>query len=155
MDKEAQRYASLAGAHWHSIRRLEDCLQDPETLKTLNAYPERKLQDSTPEIIATLVVYRAFCVELYLKAIYIAEGNKHQGGHDLKSLFERLSADDQRKIKVVIGDPDFDTKLASASYEFVEWRYMDKNNLSSDTGFMSRLMDALSDRWTAYCHGTP
>lgn len=82
------------------------------------------VSDGKPALIPA-VVCAAFSAEVGLKAILGAEG-KPSSGHELRSLFERVSEESRAAIihNTSYDAARFESALSAASDAFIKWRYI-------------------------------
>jgi len=95
-------------------------------------------------VIVPAVVCLAFGIELYFKAI-IALENGSAKGHELSTLFSRLSPQSQAALRtrLSLGEVEFQQKLKAISVAFVEWRYIfEQQSANLDMAFLSDLARA-------------
>lgn len=93
---------------------------------------------SVQMLIVPTVVCRAFAIELYFKAIIAIEGGTAKG-HDLATLFGRLSQSSQDRIRADLSTTlsELSQKIAQVSNAFVDWRYIYESQSSTvDASFL-------------------
>lgn len=93
------------------------------------------------------IVCAAFSIELGLKTLILLRGGV-QKGHDLKTLFLRTHAEDQRTIEESLG-MDRDALLRSlskAASAFNDWRYVfEQDAAHADPAFLQAMGGAIRD----------
>ena len=97
--------------------------------------------------LCSAIVLYAFSSELGLKALLSLDGKKGVKGHNLKSLFGRLSP--QMKEMIIESLPEdrfkvhFNTYLEENQNDFEEWRYYyEKTNIAS-SDFLKALSETI------------
>lgn len=105
--------------------------------------PDEKIQWP----VAPAIVCAAFSIEAGLKTlIFRAGGNSH--GHEIATLFGKLSSPAQNSIRgrIALPDTEFDRSLQAANKAFAEWRYVyESQSASSDIKFLGMLAKAIQD----------
>lgn len=89
-------------------------------------------------LIVPTVVCRAFAIELYFKGIITLEGGTAKG-HDLATLFGRLSQASQERIRadLSMSSSELAQKIAQVSTAFVDWRYIyESQSATVDANFL-------------------
>lgn len=114
--------------------------------------------------IAPIITNTSFCIELYIKCIYMIEKGQPVHGHFLDKLYRKLSKESRDTIEAVYDMllqqsptdialkhkvPDMKTDLGSVLQDmakaFIKWRYRHEGGL---TGFQASgpIIDALRHR---------
>lgn len=93
-------------------------------------------------LLVPAVVFYAFAVELYFKAIITLENGNDRKDHDLSRLFGGISAKSQTTLiaGVQCNCTDFKQKLMDTSKVFVGWRYIfEQESAHLDFQFLEKL----------------
>jgi HEPN domain-containing protein len=88
---------------------------------------QRPLSDGKFEMVPQPgIMCVAFCIELALKSLILANGIQYSKEHDLSSLFDKLPKETQQAIVVASRYPDaaFPVFLKGISNAFIDWRYV-------------------------------
>lgn len=97
-------------------------------------------------ILARIILY-GIAIEIYLKALMLADGVAELRSHDWVRLFTSLPMARQNEVKDIIGDAykhDFDSFLSDNKDTFIKWRYSyEETNLKCDISFVKELSDVL------------
>lgn len=120
--------------------------------------------DDIGTYIAPIITNTAFCIELYLKCIYMIEKGQPAQGHFLDKLYRKLSKESRDLIEAIYNmllpksqtdmflkqqmpemKTDLDSVLKEMSSAFIKWRYSFEGNI---TGFPASgpIIDALKGR---------
>ncbi|MGP5159702.1 hypothetical protein [Pseudoalteromonas prydzensis] len=94
------------------------------------------------------LVLKAFSIELALKELIkkCTENTDPIKTHSLKALYMKLPADIQQRIVglVSLNRAEFESVLADHSHTFVEWRYLDSDDISSaNVDFLTKFSSAV------------